>query len=117
MPVEQALVNQFLRMNIGAENPNCSVDPMSDGGDEKRLCRLGDLRELDRPLRSIDCAKFARDRLAGRNDLQKLSPPRFLHRLAVVEKQWKFKATRQKGGSASSFLSAAVLAVEFDRNV
>ena len=42
---------------------------MGDGGDEKRLRRLSDVRELDRPLRSIDCAKFARDRLARRNDL------------------------------------------------
>jgi hypothetical protein len=34
-PVQQALVNQFLRMNVGTEDPNCLVDPMGDGGDEK----------------------------------------------------------------------------------
>jgi hypothetical protein len=69
MPVEQALVNQFLRMNVGTEDPNCLVDPVGNGGDEKCLRRPGDVRELYRPLRSVDCAKFARDWLAGRNDL------------------------------------------------
>jgi hypothetical protein len=69
---------------------------MGDHSDEKRVCRLGDVRELHRPLPSIDCAKFARDWLACRHDLQKLFPSRFLHRLAVVEKPWKFKISRKK---------------------
>src|SRR4029453_2388958 len=69
MPVQQALVNQFLRMNVGTEDPNCLVDPMGDGGGEKRLRRLSDMWELHRPLRYLVCAKFARDRLAPPHQL------------------------------------------------
>src|SRR5206468_4540847 len=64
MPVEQALVKQFLRMNAGTKNPNCLVDLAGDGSDEECLRRLDDVRELHRQLRSPDFAKFARDRLA-----------------------------------------------------
>src|SRR5256885_11124593 len=67
IPVEQALVKQFLRMNTGTEDPNRLVDLAGDGGDEKCLCWLDDVRKLYWPLRSLDCAKFARDWLAPRD--------------------------------------------------
>ena len=43
IPVEQALVKQFLRMNAGAEDPNRLVYLAGDGSDEECLCWLDDV--------------------------------------------------------------------------
>ena len=87
IPVEQALVKQFLRMNTGTEDPNRLIDLACDGGNEKCLRRLDDVRKLDRPLPSLDCAKFASSWLARRDHFKKFSTCRFLHPLAVAEKR------------------------------
>ena len=80
IPVEQALVEQFLGMNTATEDPNGLVDLARDCGDEKCLRRLDDVRELHWPLRFLDCAKFAHNWLAISDDFQKLCASRFLHR-------------------------------------
>ena len=68
LPVKQTFIEQFLGMDAGAKDPNRVLDLGRDGGDQKCLCRLNHVRKLDRPLRSLDCSKFARDWLARRND-------------------------------------------------
>ena len=80
LPIEQTLVKQFLRMNAGTEDPNRVVSLKGDGSGQKCLRRLDDMREPHRPLRSLDCAKFARNRFARRDRFQEVSAFRFLHR-------------------------------------
>jgi len=48
-------------------------------GGQTRLCRFYNVRKLDRPLSLSYRAKFARDRCARRNSLQKLLADRFFH--------------------------------------
>jgi hypothetical protein len=86
LPIEQTFVKQFLRMNAGTKDPNRLVDLARDGGDEKCLRRLDDMRKVYRPLCSLNCAKLARDRLARGGYFQKLSASRFLHRRVYAQK-------------------------------
>jgi hypothetical protein len=94
LPIQQTFVEHFLRMNAGTKNPNRLADLARDGGDQKCLRRLDDVRKPHRPLCSLDCAKFARNWLARSDHFQKLSADRFFHRLAVAEKLLSFKVAR-----------------------
>src|SRR5256886_9780289 len=80
IPVEQALVKQFLRMNTGTEDPNRLIDLARDGGNKKCLCRLDDVRKLYWPLGSLDCTKFACDWLARRDFFRKFVADLFFYR-------------------------------------
>ena len=116
-------------MNSGTKNPNRLVDPMGNGGDEKRLGWLSNGEELTGHC-SLSIARSLRAMARSpQQSPEALSAP-ISARLAVAEKQWKFKVARHKAVGisfllvavgrekvAASWLSAAVLAVEFNRNV
>ena len=80
IPVEQAFIKRFLGMNAGAEYPDRLVDLACDGGNEKCLRRLDDVRKLYWPLGSLDCAKFACDWLARRDCFRKFVADLSFHR-------------------------------------
>ena len=83
LPVEQAFVKDFLRMNAGAEDPNCGISslPFIDSkavmsicehGSQKRLRRLDHMGKSHGPFSPLYRLEFARDWFARRDALQKL---------------------------------------------
>ena len=82
LPVEQAFVKDFLRMNAGAEDPNCGISslPLIDStavmsicehGSQKRLRRLDYMGKSYGPLSPLYRLEFARDWFARSDALQK----------------------------------------------
>ena len=91
LPIQQTFVNQFLRMNVGTEDPNRGVGRppiissrftpgVRNGGGQKCLRRLDHVRKLDGPLSSLYCSPFPRDWFARRDTLQEPCADRFFHR-------------------------------------
>jgi len=83
LPVEQAFVKEFLRMNARAEHPNCGISnlPFIDStaamsvcedGSQKRLPGLDYMRKSYGPFSPLYRLEFVRDRFARRDALQKL---------------------------------------------
>ena len=69
LPVEQTFIDQLLRMNARAEDPDRPVNLGRNDGDQKCLRRLDHVRELHRPLRRLAFSKLARNGPGFRDDL------------------------------------------------
>jgi len=81
LPIEQAFITDFLRVNAGTEDPNGGIGilpiigwkPMPhvrDDGGQKRLRRLDHMRKLDGPSASLYCVDFTRDWFARGDAVQ-----------------------------------------------
>ena len=75
LPVEQAFVKDFLRMNAGAEDPNCGISSrpfigstavmsICEHGSQKRLRRLDHMGKSHVPLSPLYRIELARDGFA-----------------------------------------------------
>ena len=72
-------MEQFLRMDARAKDPDRLVDVGRKRGGEKRLGRLGDVGKSYGPTATPDQRELARDRFGARGEVEKLRGRRLFH--------------------------------------
>src|SRR5436190_4797820 len=113
-PVEQALVKQLLRPDIGAEDPGGAADFSSDGGDQDRLGRLGHVRKCDRTHSVCEVPQFLGNRFCpGYNQGQGIARRIFHRKCFAGSRRSSMAVVAQECGSGRQDLRARIVRASY----